>query len=395
LGSILTGNTPATLRDGTYLGSSTSGGAFSAKLKHVEEYWFADVNGDYMTPRFSVDTLGFMPRANLARVMGYVGLQAPHPNGFWQNAQLIVAGREVHDSTFDLRLDRDLIVEAWMNTPSGWFLDTGSILAAPYVDDRELLDGTPLERQGYVSWYGAINTDSRKPLQAQLNWTLQRAMPRFERLNQLDLTLLVRPIPQLDGSLELIYNESAGTFRQIRPAGALPCNDLGVQPSCGLPTIQLDPQIAVQTMRQYILAQQEARSLSAIVRGTYSFTPHLTLQAYAQLFTADIVYGAPYRALVGPGKPVVRLDSLMPASASDLPPDADDRSASLNVNVILRWEWRTGSTLYLVYSHSGANDQQPPPTRGLDFHGEVSTLTSAGATRGDSVLVKVDLLSAL
>jgi hypothetical protein len=395
LGSVLTGNTPQTLRDGTYLGSTASGGAFSAKLKHVEEYWFADVNGDYLTPRFSVDTLGFMNRANLARAMGYVGLQAPHPNGFWQNAQLLLAGREVHDSTLDLRLDRDLIVEAWMNTPSGWFLDTGTLLGAPYVDDRELLDGTPLERQGYVAWYGAINSDSRKPLQVQFNWTQQRSMPRFERQNQLDLTLFVRPMPQLDGSLELIYNESAGTFRQIRPAGALPCPSWLAGSTCPDPTVQLDPQLAVQTSRQYILAQQQARSVSAILRGTWSFTPRLTLQAYAQLFTADIAYGAPYRAVVGPGKPVVRLDSLTPALASDLPPDADDRSASLNVNVILRWEWRTGSTLYLVYAHNGANDLQPPPTHGLDFHQEVSTLTSAGATRGDSVLVKVDLLSAL
>jgi len=28
----------------------------------------------------------------------------------------------------------------------------------------------------------------------------------------------------------------------------------------------------------------------------------------------------------------------------------------LNVNLILRWEWRTGSTLYLVYAHQSSND---------------------------------------
>jgi len=387
LGSLLTANTPQTLRDGTFLGQTASGGAFSAKLKHVEEYWFVNLNGDYLSRTFSVDTLGFMPRANLTRIMGYVGLQAPHPNGFWQNAQILLAGREIRDAAFNLRLERDLILEGNFGTPSGWYFDTGAIAATPFVDDRELLDGTPIERQGSITWFGFFSSDSRKPLQAQLNFSEGRSMPRFERQNQLDLTLFVRPMPQLDGSLDLAYNETAGTLRQIRPAGVLPGG--------GDPTVELDPGLAAQTTREYLLARQEARSVSATLRGTYSFTPHLTLQAYAQLFTAGISYGDPQRAIVGPGKPVVRLASLAQALPGDAAPNADDRQAGLNVNVILRWEWRTGSTLYLVYSHQSSNDLQPPPTRGLDFARELATVTSAGVARGDSVLVKVDLLSAL
>jgi hypothetical protein len=386
VGSVLTDNTPQTLRDGTFLDRAASGGAFSGKLKHVEEYWFANLNVDYMSPSFTVDTLGFMPRANLARAMAYVGLQAPHPNGFWQNAQVILIGREVRNADFDLRLDRDLILEGYFNTPSGWFFDMGAIVAAPFVDDRELLDGTPLERQRSVTWYGALNSDSRKPLQVVFNWFETRSMPRFERSDQLDLVLNLRPLPQLDGSIEVVYNASAGTLRQIRAAGVLPGQ--------GDPTVEIDPRFATETTREYLLAEQTTRSVSGILRGTYSFTPRLTLQAYAQLFTAGIAYADPQRGVVGRGKQTLRLGTLAPATAADLPPDVDDRQATLDVNVILRWEWRTGSTLYLVYAHSGANDVLPL-TRGLDFRHELSTLTSAGATRGDSVLVKVDLLSAL
>jgi hypothetical protein len=386
VGSVLTGNTPQTLRDGTFMDSTASGGAFSGKLKHSEESWFANVNLDYLSPRFTVDTLGFMPRANLARMMAYTGLQSPHPNGIWQTAQIILVGREVRNAAFDLRLDRDAILEASMNTPSGFFFDLGGIVSAPFVDDRELLDGTPLERRASWTWYGAFNTDSRKPVQFLLNWFETRAFSHFERLNQLDGTLAFRPLPQLDGSLEVAYNESAGTLRQIRPAGALP--------GAGDPTVELDPRGATETTREYLLAQQHARSVSTTLRGTYSFTPYLTLQAYAQLFTAGIAYGDPQRAVVGPGKGVLRLASLAPAGAADAAPNADDRQSGLDVNVILRWEWRVGSTLYLVYAHSSANDVLPP-TRGIDFRGELGTLTSAGVSRGDSILLKVDLLSTL
>jgi hypothetical protein len=66
----------------------------------------------------------------------------------------------------------------------------------------------------------------------------------------------------------------------------------------------------------------------------------------------------------------------------------------LNLNVILRWEWRTGSTLYLVYAHQSANDVVPLRP-GLDFAGELGLLSAAGVSHGDTILLKVDLLSAL
>jgi hypothetical protein len=68
----------------------------------------------------------------------------------------------------------------------------------------------------------------------------------------------------------------------------------------------------------------------------------------------------------------------------------------LNVNLILRWEWRTGSTFYLVYAHQSSNDQLPPTgPRGLNIGQELSALNAAGVAHGDTVLLKVDLLSAL
>ena len=76
------------------------------------------------------------------------------------------------------------------------------------------------------------------------------------------------------------------------------------------------------------------------------------------------------------------------------PVSYDDRQAALNVNLILRWEWRTGSTFYLVYAHQSSGDVTPLPSR-LDLGAELGTLSSAGVTHGDTVLVKVDLLSAL
>lgn len=385
LGSLLTLNTPGMLRDGTERGATSSGYAGSARLHHAEEYWGAAASADFLSPEFTTNDLGFMPRANLFRSVGYLALRDPHPNEKWQSWQLLLGGREVQDSRFAHRLARDGFLEGWINTKSFWFLDTGVDVFTAAVDDRELADGTPLERQGYGYWYGFIATDSRKPLQLQLNWTEGRAWPRFERTNQAGLTFIIRPMPQLDGSFDLSYSENAGIFRQIRTAGPLP--------GAGDPTATFSRPVATQQQREYLLARQQARSVSATLRATYSFTPHLTLQGYAQLFTAGIAYGSPLRAVVDPGRRTVRLDELRPALPSDAAPNKDDRQAGLNVNVILRWEWRTGSTFYLVYAHQTSNDLTPPPL-GLDFRRELGALSDRGVAHGDTVLVKIDLLSA-
>src|SRR6266446_3229991 len=220
------------------------------------------------------------------------------------------------------------------------------------------------------------STDSRKPVQLQFYWTEGRSFPRFERLNQLGGTLVLRPLPQLDGSLDLAYTENAGTIRQISTPALLPG--------------ELEP---TRRARSYILAPQQARSVSTTLRATYSFTPYLTLQAYGQLFTAGVTYGRQLRADVGPGRRTVKLDELV-LVGDDVVLDADDRQVGVNLNVILRWEWRTGSTLYLVYAHQSSNDVVPP-RHGLDLGAELGLLSAPGVAHGDTILVKVDLLHAL
>jgi hypothetical protein len=189
-------------------------------------------------------------------------------------------------------------------------------------------------------------------------------------------TLVLRPMPQLDGSVDVAYSESAGTIRQI----ATP----------KLADGELEP---TRRSRSYTFAPQQARSVSTTLRATYSFTPHLTLQAYGQLFTAGVTYGRQLRADVGPGRSTVKLDSLVPL-ANDVVLDADDRQVGLNLNIILRWEWRIGSTLYLVYAHQSANDVVPL-RHGLDLGAELGLLSAAGVSHGDTLLLKVDLLHAL
>src|SRR5262249_43377433 len=100
----------------------------------------------------------------------------------------------------------------------------------------------------------------------------------------------------------------------------------------------------------------DARSVGATLRASYTFTPELTLQVYSQAFLARVHYTRFYAdpTMPPPGtRGRVDLASLQPAP----PPTqglalADTSTATLNVNVVLRWEFRLGSTASLVYTRS-------------------------------------------
>jgi hypothetical protein len=350
-GSFLSGGQPDVQSDGTVLASGSSGAAVSAKISKDAGPLIGFAAGDWLSPQFTVNDLGFMRRANLFRSFGYLQLRDVHPNSIWQRAFVGTWVREIRNAASNLALEQDAGFETFARLNSQWQFGASILVQTPYMDDRELGDGTPLERQGSWGTGAFFDSDSRKTVSYGAYADYARGAPRYER-----------------------------TY------------DFGT-PICAEPS-SLDPATATQQARLYLLAPQTSRSLSITGRSTYAFSPRLTLQLYAQLFGAGVSYGDALRAVAAPGKPPVRFQDLSPGRPEDVPPDKDDRQAGLNVNVILRWEWRLGSTLYLVYAHQSSNDFVPS-RRGLDFGRELSAFASGGAVHGDTFLVKIDLFEAL
>ena len=101
---------------------------------------------------------------------------------------------------------------------------------------------------------------------------------------------------------------------------------------------------AENTTDASIFGDRSSRQYNFTLRNTTTFTPELTLQVYAQLFFANVHY-ANLRQLVNPNTFITPTD---PAAITN--PDVNEQS--LNTNVVLRWEYSPGSTLYLVWSQA-------------------------------------------
>ena len=128
---------------------------------------------------------------------------------------------------------------------------------------------------------------------------------------------------------------------------------------------------ACQEVRDYLFGELEAASLSATLSGTYTFLPTLTLQVYGQAFMAFGRYSDFSRYPVQQGKlsPNILLSDLRPSAAPGPDLDPNFTSGTFNANVVIRWEYRMGSLVYVVYTHSQNDGLTPPPGQAgqLDF----------------------------
>jgi len=139
---------------------------------------------------------------------------------------------------------------------------------------------------------------------------------------------------------------------------------------------------------RYVFSDLDQTNLSLDTRVSWTFTPRLSLQLFAQPFlaTGDYsrfkelreprkwgwdVYGEGTGTISeGGGLYTIDPDGAGPAKAFSLGnPDFNIRS--LRGNAVLRWEYRPGSSVYLVWQQ---RRYHRVPTGEFDFQGDVDAL---------------------
>ena len=195
-----------------------------------------------------------------------------------------------------------------------------------FFDDRETGDGTALEHATSAGVSGELGSDPRLPFTGWLSWTfdVRQGGGVFFGFNS---TFALRALSRLELALLPTAGYESGAPRYY-------AKDVGAMPS--------DP-------RTYHFGTQTAANVGATLRAAFTFTPELSLQWYTQLFLTRVHYAPLYTLTRAPGSQV-RLADLTTPDTSGLMPDTE--TATLNINVVLRWEYHLGSTMFLVYTRS-------------------------------------------
>ena len=328
-------------------------------------------------------------------------------------------GYEVNDLGFQTSTDRlvfDPNLTYEQNHPSGLFR-SWSVRAGP--DFVWNYDGDLVRQQSYLTlksqllnyWTLNLQLNHSEPA---MNDRLTRGGPltASPAANGAKLEILSDPRRRytIDGLFNAVHDragmemQSAGLEIGFKPAENWVVR-IGPELShTALPaqyvTTVTDASATSTYGQRYVFAGLNQTTLGIETRLNVTFTPNLTLELYAQPFLSSNDFGAlkelraprtfdfnEYGRDVGTATPeaggtiLVDPDGSGSAAAFRVN-DSDFNLASLRGNAVLRWEWRPGSTFFLVwqqdrYERLAAGEAEPVGGRRLgefDFGGNVRDL---------------------
>ena len=334
--------------------------------------WRGSLTGNVATPGFEVNDLGFQNRADAASVTWQLDYNQPEPR--WLNYYSIYTYGGVSTNFGGDIIDHDYRGGFFLRFRNLWSWSTTGGISPTYTNDRLTRGGPLARRPAYGSLSTVVSTDRSRRLSAQLQVSLLRdlphsfagTIPEWDRFVTIGLT--ARPSNALEVSLEPTWGIEVDTdqfFTRIR--------DDAARATFGT---------------RYVFADLRQEQVDLGVRLNWTFTPELTLQLYARPFILSGQYSRfkqfrtpgsfdfdVYGEEVGAVSPEVRsdedldgnglLDDYALAAEGQRPdrfvidprdggepfsfayPDFNFRS--LRGNAVLRWEWRPGSTLFLVW----------------------------------------------
>ena len=333
-----------------YDSSLTSLRGFGAYARFAREsgklLW--EISTNLRTPGFDNNDITFFSRADYWYMGANIFPQWTKPTTWYRQLFFIAGGQQQYNFDGDLT-ERQLQLFGYIQPLNYWNIQGFWIHRPDVFDDRLTRGGPVVRRPGVNFWSMNVSTDSRK------NITLEGGA-------DLGCTR--------DGDCSRSVNLSV----QLRPASNI---SLSVGPSIGhdetsvqYVTTVPDPTASAFYGNRYVFADLVQNSIGMNTRFNVTFSPTMTLELFVQplivsgAFSRYKEYAAPrglrrlvYGVDVGTDTPVAAGDSIDPDGAGPangfIIPPLDFTFRSLRGNAVLRWEYRPGSTIYLVWTRSG------------------------------------------
>ena len=313
--------------------------------------WYGSAQLAQTTPGYESNDLGYLSRSDLRSAVGAFGRRWRGLSGFVRDGNVMAYA--MHASNFDgSPLYRRVAATGWATIQSLWTFSASAAIKPAVTSDHRTRGGPMMKvpRQ----WEGEVgfSTDERKSVFGGTSVAYEGwAEGGWE--GQYSGFVTARPSSSLQFTLtpRLYTTRNEGQYvRTVADALAPSFNN------------------------RYVFATLRQRTFSVDVRGDWTLTPDLSFQLFAQPFvstnrfasykqfskpgTFDFdVYGRDIGTTenLGDGQTRVDPDGTGAASAfivGDRSNESSFVSRALRVNAVLRWEYRGGSALYLVWQQT-------------------------------------------
>lgn len=321
-------------------------------------HWRGSLGYEWVAPSFEANDLGFLREADIQRSFVWVAYREFQPGDIFRNYNINLNawnfwtfGGERTATGGNVNGNFTLL-----NYWGGWGGVNRSIEA---VSTRVLRGGPAMKRPGsWNAWYG-LHTDNRKPVVLEGGGWIWADDERS-------------------------HSGGFWTFMQFRPRDNVRLT-FGPEYSWNHDDWQFVDAQEVLGADQYIMGVLDQKTISLTTRLDWTFTPNMSLQLYAQPFVSSGDY-LRFRRVTDPlaerysdrfealGRRLTLDDGTYNADlnrdgTADLSfNDPDFTFAELRSTLVLRWEYVSGSTIFLVWQQNRSSFVEQGDFRpGRDF----------------------------
>lgn len=309
-----------------YDSNRTSLSGYGAKLvlsKIAGGHWRYGLGGVARSPGLEINDMGYLREADISVGFIYLGYVEYKPGTLFRTYHIfsnVYGGIDYNGTSLFKGVNINCDFE-FLNYWDVWFgfvrnseqLETGLLRGGPAV----ILP--PSSR----IWFG-FSSDERKKLSGRIRGFYSTDDLGFNEFG-LSPSFTIRPSGQIDMTFMFGYNSGIDDHQYVDEEELLVNG-------------------TIQT--HYILSRIKTKNTYLITRLNYTFTPNLTVQYYSMPFIFSGTYSN-YREVVNP-RANNYYDRFQPYAWSG---NDDFNFKEFRSNLVLRWEYRPGSTIFLVWSH--------------------------------------------
>lgn len=331
--------------------------------KYGGDHWRFGAGGDVRSPGLEVNDLGFQRDADGMIHWLWGQYVDNEPGEYLRNYGVNI------DTWVTSNTAPDLVVagaafNAWLTTSDYWDFWVGTSTDQNRRDNGALRGGPSMRGVSmYNAWMGG-SSDSRRRLRGRVSAAVGGSPESGSIGYVLDTNVVVQAMTNLDISV--------GPFVTLRRV-----DDQFVTES--IEQVEADPgdpDGGLRDQAHHILAHIDQNTVGMTMRVNYTFRPNLSFQLYAQPFASTGKYDD-YKVVENPQAEnyADRFHIFQRAEASrvgdtyfvDRDRDgnaeysfdrADFNFRQLRTNMVLRWEYLPGSTLFAVWSHERSSSDE-------------------------------------
>jgi len=291
-------------------------------------------NSNFTTksPGFDVNDVGFFRRADQTSTGNWLQVRSDTPTRVFRN-------KNINFNYFSSwNYDGDRLNQGWNVNANGMFTNNWEIGAGIGADeaafDDRLTRGGPGGRtnRSKVGWFW-VNSDSRKRIQLNM-FTGFGGDGLGSGWRDINPDVTFRPMTALTVTTGVRFNHNSSDSQWVSNV--------------------------TDTANHYVFAHLEQTTVALTERLNYTVSPTLSVQLYAQPFVSGGSYDRFKELFDGRnGTYAARYTPLDSLYATNLVGDPDFNVKSFRTTNVLRWEYKPGSALFIVWQQARENDVVP------------------------------------